>query len=197
LIELREYKLYPHMASYFCDQVNYTMKFRQSGLPIRTFTLPESGGTLNVGTHSYYYGGGHEERDAMRAAQSARSGWRAFLAEATPCVAEAASSLYAEAKLVADFGLYGMAPATGPGVSEGGGVATGAASSVYELRRYQLQLGYDTVPKFLKLFAAGLPSKLAAPGSDPTTSLITVIHTEVSAACVAYTGTTASFGDVL
>eukprot|EP00536_Pseudo-nitzschia_multiseries_P009656 jgi/Psemu1/23852/gm1.23852_g len=40
---------------------------------------------------------------------------------------------------------------------------------IFELRRYHLKLGYDTVPKFLDLYGAGLPSKLRAPGTDPRT----------------------------
>ena len=50
---------------------------------------------------------------------------------------------------------------------------------ILELRRYNLKLGYDTVPKFLELYGAGLPSKLEAPGTDPTTSLVTLLYSEV------------------
>jgi len=50
---------------------------------------------------------------------------------------------------------------------------------LYELRRYRLQLGYNTVPDFLSLYGEGLPSKLEAPGTDPSTALITVMYTEV------------------
>jgi hypothetical protein len=37
--------------------------------------------------------------------------------------------------------------------------------------------GYDTVPKFLELYEAGLPSKLGAEGTCPSTSLCSVFYT--------------------
>ena len=53
-------------------------------------------------------------------------------------------------------------------------------NTIFEVRRYQLQLGYDTVPRFLSLYQEGLPSKLnEATGKDPTTSLITLLYSEV------------------
>jgi hypothetical protein len=50
---------------------------------------------------------------------------------------------------------------------------------ILEIRRYKLILGYDTVPRFLSLYKAGLASKLNAQGTDPTTSLVTVMYSEV------------------
>ena len=50
---------------------------------------------------------------------------------------------------------------------------------ILEIRRYYLKLGYDTVPNFLKLYGTGLPSKLDAHGTDPTTSLVTLLYSEV------------------
>merc|ERR1712172_164832 len=57
---------------------------------------------------------------------------------------------------------------------------TNGTNTIFEVRRYQLQLGYDTVPRFLSLYQEGLPSKLnEATGKDPTTSLITLLYSEV------------------
>ena len=50
---------------------------------------------------------------------------------------------------------------------------------ILEIRRYKLALGYDTVPTFMKIYEAGLPSKLEAEGTDPTTALITLLYSEV------------------
>lgn len=50
---------------------------------------------------------------------------------------------------------------------------------ILELRHYHLKLGYDTVPNFLQLYGAGLPSKLEAPGTDPGTKLVTLLYSEV------------------
>eukprot|EP00667_Euglena_gracilis_P026199 EG_transcript_31333 len=48
--------------------------------------------------------------------------------------------------------------------------------SIYEFRQYQLRLGYDTVPSFLKFYSAGLPSKLRA---DLRATLVTVLHSDL------------------
>ena len=42
------------------------------------------------------------------------------------------------------------------------GIAAGTGMGVYEIQRYQLKLGYDTVPNFLQLYDEVLPSKLNA-----------------------------------
>jgi len=53
----------------YVEATNEALPLRLRNLPLRTFTLPETGGVLNVATHSYFYGGGHEQRDAAREAQ--------------------------------------------------------------------------------------------------------------------------------
>jgi len=53
-----------------------------------------------------------------------------------------------------------------------------AASPVYELREYQLHLGYDTVPKWMTHYAGGLPSKLEADAVSGQ-QLVMVAYTDV------------------
>ena len=166
MVELREDRLHPGAAS------EWAAAFQSSAVrssQLRTATLPEVGGVLDVATTTYSWSG-HEERSAYYAALAAdpldHSGGR--------WVAERKSCLYVEPPLVADFGLHGLANAAPPEGASGGG-----GDAIYELRRYQLQLGYKTVPRFLELYAGGLPSKLAAPGTDPSSSLVTVLNTEV------------------
>ena len=48
----------------------------------------------------------------------------------------------------------------------------------YELRTYQLQLGYPTVPSFLELYADGLRDKLSADDSGAST-LVTLLYSDV------------------
>lgn len=76
---------------------------------------------------------------------------------------------------MAQHGLRGFASdfAAAPASSSG----PAPVASIYELRRYKLQLGYDTVPKFLELYGSGLPSKLAA--NAPGTELLSLLYTEV------------------
>ncbi len=61
----------------------------------------------------------------------------------------------------------------------GGGDPPGGNSSIVELCKYQLKLGYDTVPEFLRIFSGALPSKLNADGTHPTTELVTVLVSDV------------------
>ena len=49
--------------------------------------------------------------------------------------------------------------------------------TVYEIRKYQLGLGYTAVPEFLEVFAEGVKAKVKC--QDPSTQLATVMFTEV------------------
>ena len=175
LVELREYKLHPGLASAYVESFNDTCGRRRESYPLRTASLPEVGGPLNVVTHSYAWSG-HEERNAQRASLAATHEWRAHVAESSHSIAEQKSQLFVEPPLVQDFGLHGFANGACPGSDES---STDASSAIYEVRRYQLKLGYTTVPRWLELYSKGLPSKLGAPGTDPTSSLVTVIYNEV------------------
>ena len=172
LVELREYKLHPSASNSYVNSFNDSLALRERFYPLRTATLPEVGGVLNVATHSYAWSG-HEERNANRAALAATPEWKEYLAVSGPCVMEQKSQLFVEPPLVKDFGLHGFANSSSPGSDEAN------PDAIYEVRRYQLKLGYTTVPKWLELYSAGLPSKLNAPGTDPTSSLVTVIYNEV------------------
>ncbi len=56
--------------------------------------------------------------------------------------------------------------------------STPSKTSVYELRTYQLNLGYDTMPKMVSAFQHGLPSKIAA-DVERKGELVTVAFSEV------------------
>ena len=183
IIELREYKL---REATFLTEVQG--QGRSAGgppaLPLRLFTMPDTGGQLNVATHFYSYEGGTSQRDAVRGAARRNQDWLGYLAgcdqQSRPEVLEQRSTLFVEAPLVAEFGLHGMRSLACPSGHDA--TVDGSSSSpqsIYEIRRYQLQLGYDTVPNFLQLYQGGLPSKLAAPNTDPSTSLVTLMYNEV------------------
>lgn len=138
-----------------------------------------------MATHAYYYEGGLEERNVRRHALDRSPEWQTYQYRTRDHHVEQRSSIYAEADFVRDetFAqvVKGLStnPDTEQSVSDTNFGDDSTTSSIIELRRYQLQLGYDTVPKFLDLYTQGLPSKLQAPGTDPTTSLVTVLYTEV------------------
>lgn len=158
-------------------------------VPLRFYSRPETGGKLHVATHAYYYQGGQEERDIRRQALEGSLEWQSFKYRTREFIAEQHSNIYVEAPFVNSEAfpqVKGLAST--PDSKEKGLKASQRDSqredsndnpSILEIRRYQLLLGYDTVPKFLDLYTTGLPSKLGAPGTDPTTSLVTVMYSEV------------------
>jgi len=80
--------------------------------------------------------------------------------EATPALAEAGLS-----ESLLDF-------AAGAGEAD---------RPAYELRTYQLKLGYDTVPKFTSLYTSGLKDKLAADETGQS-HLVSLMYSEAGAA---------------
>ena len=180
-IELREYDLFPEHASSYMQLTTDTSELRKSLSPLRFFSLPETGGKLNVATHAYYYAGGLSERDETRKTMAENNEWQDYIASMRFCVQAQNSTIFVEAPLVRQFDLPGLAtivpsPSSGAAQQEPGGNNN---NCILEIRRYNLKLGYDTVPKFLELYGSGLPSKLNADGTDPTTSLITLLSSEV------------------
>lgn len=125
LVELREDIWAPGLAHKIVESV-------PKGLPLRSFTVPDSGGVLNIATHLYFYAGGHAERDGYRAQREIEEVHASYPLQQK-------STLWVEAALVKNFNLHGMRPSDSPG----GGVI--GVDTIYELRRYQLKLGYDTV----------------------------------------------------
>lgn len=184
VVEVREYALKVHHAAAFWQSAAETADLRRTMLPLRFFSRPETGGRLNVATHVYYYENGQEEREIRRQALDRSPEWKSFKFRTSDFILEQESNLYVEAPFIRDkvfpqvkgLATTPDAQSTNSDTSQGDDSHN---SSILELRRYQLQLGYDTVPKFLDLYTSGLPSKLEAPGTDPTTSLLTVFYTEV------------------
>jgi NIPSNAP len=177
IIELREYELKPEFAGLYMQATADAAELRKSYVPLRFFSLPETGGQLMVATHAYYYAGGHSERDAKRAALGADDRWKEYITKCRPYVGIQHSTIWTEAPFVQEIMqesnlVHGLASVPDSKLLQG-------ENSILELRRYKLKLGYDTVPTFMELYKNGLPSKLNAPGSDPSTSLVTVVYTEV------------------
>lgn len=170
IIELREYELHPEHSVAYMQATAKTADLRKSLVPLRFFSLPDTGGQLHMATHAYYYAGGHAERDAKRGEMGKSSEWKSYLTDCRPYMKFQHSNIFVEAPLANTVeGVTGLSE-----VGKGAG-----DDCILELRRYKLILGYDTVPKFLSLYGAGLLSKLNAEGTDVTTSLITVMYSEV------------------
>jgi hypothetical protein len=180
IIELREYEIAPQYVAPYTQATSDASTLRKELLPMRLFSFPETGGKLNVATHIYYFEGGYEERNQKRKKMGTNNDWNDYLSTVRPFMMNQKSTVFVEAPLVANMeGICGLKPGNIETLLQKTGTSELPDSSIIELRRYQLKLGYDTVPKFLELYGRGLPSKLNAPGTDPTTMLVTILYTEV------------------
>ena len=168
-MELREYVLKPDRAVEYLAATKAAAMIRHEHVPTRLCSVPETGGQLQVFTHWYAYDGGHEARDAARGGMAKDPRWVDYLKTIRPCVDSQRSTIFVEAPLVSEFGLHGLSNEACP--SSTASPKDEGAEPIYELRRYQLKLGYDTVPMFLSHYTRGLPSKLAAEGTPISTSL--------------------------
>lgn len=112
------------------------------------------------------------ERDAGRSLMAHSPEWQKYLTACGPCLQNQKSQIFVESPLVEKFAEI-------QGLSSIPEQDLGGNNSILEIRRYNLILGYDTVPKFMNLYERGLPSKLSAEGTDPTTSLVTLLYSEV------------------
>ena len=178
IIELREYDLNPMYAHSYLHHTAAKADLRKKLSPLRLFVIPETGGKLNVATHLYHWRGGYRERNARKADMASSEEWREYIKKIQPALASQRSSLWMEAPFVYDMpGVVGLNMGRGESMLRMGGKYSNDA--IYEVCRYKLKLGYDVIPIFLELYASGLPSKLEAEGSDPTSNLITLMYSTV------------------
>ena len=157
-VEHRVYTLKPEGQREYLRLCAETAALRRAVLPgLLGFFTVETGGDLCQVHHFYAYPGGFDERDQVRAAAAATPEWKKFVEASRVHVPRQESRTMNEATMVYDA-VRGM-----EGYRAQKFVASeGAPSPVYELREYQLHLGYDTVPKWMTHYKAGLPSKLEA-----------------------------------
>lgn len=186
IVEVLEDKIYPHLVEQYLTYFTVTSGNRMPNRRphLRLHCLTDTGGILNQAIQIYAYPGGLEERERVRHDWGGkRTGPHSTKCDGPEmddstynkmCIIEQSSNVYAEAPFITTqtIGIRGlMKPLSDQDQVQG--------NSIYEFRKYHLKLGYDIVPKFLSLYEAGLPSKLGAAGSDPTTSLLTLLYTEV------------------
>ena len=142
----------------------------------------ELGGSVSQ-VHHLYHWKSYTERDAQRppAKTSFRLENLASMTLPMPslrdCLHDSRSMIMNEATAcLADAGLPG-ALAYDPS-SKATDLADDDPSPVaYEMRTYQLQLGYSTVPRFLELYGEGLKDKLAADDSGAS-DLCTLLYSD-------------------
>ena len=171
VVEVREYQIQCESINKWLIATEEFSDVRKSLVPLRLFCSSDTGTSLNLMSHFYYYEGGMQQREEGRTPQARNVQWQEYLRIQRLCVLEQRSSIFVEAPLVRENNLSGFQLEVLDSSS--------SHSVIYEIRRYQLKLGYDTVPRFLQLYGQGLPSKLSAEGTDPTTSLCSLLYSEV------------------
>lgn len=183
LIELLEHNVRPGHFNEYLKLTNDNAQLQRSLYPLRFFSFPDTGGQLLTATHAYCYEGGHTERDQLRNENRKNAAWAKYEDQALPLIDSCQSNIFVEASLVSEIPEVSGLSKEGPGELESASSFSGdqqdPGNCILELRRYHLKLGYDTVPKFLEFYEAGLPSKLRAPGNCPTTSLVTLLYSDV------------------
>lgn len=183
IVELRQYCLHPASTGTYTQNTIQSSGLRKT-LPLAFFGFPETGAVpLNTAVHLYHYPGGMRQRKNERATLAKKDEWKQYLGGVKECMMQQKSEIYVEAGLVNDFeevtGLEYW-------VKNDQSTVDTCGNSIIELRKYQLKLGYDTVPNFLKLYAQALPSKLNAVGTHPTTQLITILSSDIGSLNTVY-----------
>ena len=158
--ELRRYKIPPaKQAEYikFCEESSQLRKkLTQNGFC--GFYVPEVGSELNTVTHVYHYED-YDHRDKVRSDMRKNEEWQKFLRKSLGMVEEQTSEVYIEAAVATkSAGLHVNSFKEKASKDED----SNASSSIFEIRTYTLQLGYNPIPKMQNLYAEGLPSKIAS-----------------------------------
>ena len=136
IIELREYKINPQDIQTYITETSKKAELRKSLVPLRLFSLPETGGVLNIATHFYYYKDGFGGRDACRAKQSKNTEWVGYLKQARPYVFEQKSTILVEAPFLKKFPkVYGLEKESLKRSED-----DESNKCIYEIRRYKLKL---------------------------------------------------------
>jgi len=155
LWEVRQYLVRPDKIGEYVGLCTASAGARARLAPgFSGFFVSELGGVLNQVTHFYHYPC-YDSRDEARAAMTKDGEWCEFLDKSKPMLQSQAADVFIEAAdCMQAAGVEGHAKDFR---AEGAG-----GGALYELRTYQLDLGYDAIPSLRKHMVAGLPSKVAA-----------------------------------
>lgn len=159
--ELRRYKIPPaKQAEYIklCEESSQLRKkLTQNGFC--GFYVPEVGSELNTVTHIYHYED-YDHRDKVRSDMRKNEEWQNFLRKSLGMVEEQTSEVYIEAAVATKSA--GLRVNSFKEKASRKSSDDEDSSSIFEIRTYTLQLGYNPIPKMQNLYAEGLPSKIAS-----------------------------------
>jgi hypothetical protein len=156
--ELRRYKIPASKRAEYIKLCEESSALRKKLTPgFCGFYVPEVGSDLNTVTHIYHYDD-YDHRDKVRLDMKGNEEWQNFLRKSLGMVEEQTSEVYIEAAVATN--------SAGLSVNSFKEKASkskdGDDSSIFEIRTYTLQLGYNPIPKMQNLYAEGLPSKIAS-----------------------------------
>mmetsp|Transcript_36723 Transcript_36723/g.73595 ORF Transcript_36723/g.73595 Transcript_36723/m.73595 type:complete len:252 (+) Transcript_36723:148-903(+) len=180
--ELRQYvirpgSMKPYMTETFAAAGVRKALFDTQDSRWLSFFSTEIGGSLTSVHHLYWYKD-YDVRDKVRAKAASSLEWGAYLKEVRPLMDSQKNCALIEAtSTLQAAGLPGALSFAAPDDS--------CTAVAYELRRYQLKLGYNTVPDFLKLYGEGLPDKLRVDDSGAST-LVTLLYSDSGPLNVVY-----------
>jgi hypothetical protein len=142
---------------------------------LKFFGFPETGAIpLNTAVHLYRYES-HADRLQLRGELAKKQEWQQYLTNVKECMREQRSEIFVEAPLVEQFDqVSGLSFLQDNSITD----SNNSTKSIIEFRKYQLKLGYETVPHFLQLYSNALPSKLET--VHPTTSLVSLLVSDVT-----------------
>jgi hypothetical protein len=149
---------------------------------LRILSITETGaGSLDTVTTVSYYEGGYAEFEASRSSLATWQEGQKITDSMNKYLRHRSSTIWVEAPFIQKLQqqqqqqthpvVLGLAYAPDPNTQWLGD------SPILEYRRYNLIVGYDTVPEFYNWYETGLTAKLKH--QDPSTSLVSVLHTEV------------------
>jgi hypothetical protein len=172
-LELRQYDLEPAGAKQFLKQTHLYAPLRQALFPgWLGFWTTELGGNLNRVHHLYHFTD-YAHRDECWAQAAGSMEWMEYQQHMSSLVCSQQSTSFLEAESVLHgAGLEGFRSWSPPSTCN-----DKPSPAAYEMRRYQLKLGYDTVPDFMRLFNEGLPDKLLVDDSGAS-SLVTLMYSD-------------------
>ncbi|QDZ18875.1 hypothetical protein HOP50_02g13800 [Chloropicon primus] len=153
LLEWRTYKIkYEGMGEF--------MRLTEDAGPLRKalhpgwlgFFTADTGGCLTSVHHIYHYED-MVQRKEVRDKAGTNEDWKKYRVKIGPHVLEQESAIFKPAVKCMDAAGSSLVQDFEPEHEDG---------VMYELRKYQLHPGYDSVPRLLDSFAKGLPHKVAA-----------------------------------
>jgi len=183
IFEIRTYVIKPEHLTEYLQVCAETASVRRALNPgFLGLWVTEVGNLTNQVTHMYHYAD-YDARDATRAAMGKDGRWQDFLKATKPHLVSQLSEIFlpattalraagitvppaehmkamARASDAAKAALEAACDDASQAAAEASAAA--AAQGVFEIRTYQLELGYNPIPKLVAHMEDGLPSKMAS-----------------------------------